>query len=172
MSKNPGMDVTAVPSSWPRTLSRSDVVVHKGQLTLVNDHLTPLESMIDDLLFVRRVLDDAGLEYLLVRGNDARPVLAVDIRDRLVLQDALARAMATEPFYSKTVDPHAGPALFVADGRLSADDKARVFRLFRPRIEPLGRLRYGASTGVQVEDRKSTRLNSSHRLLSRMPSSA
>ena len=145
------MDVTAVPSSWPRTLSRSDVVVHKGQLTLVNDHLTPLESMVDDLLFVRRVLDEAGLEYLLVRGNDARPVLAVDIRDRLVLQSALALASATEPFYSKTVDPKAGPALFRADGRLSADDKARVFRLYRPRIEPRGRLRYGASTGVQVE---------------------
>jgi hypothetical protein len=157
MSKNPESgrsrpaDVTAVASSWPRTLSRSDVVVHKGQLSLVNDHLTPTESMVDDLLFIRRVLDDAGLEYLLVRGNDARPVIAADWKQRVALQEALAAAMANEPFYSKTVDPKAGPALFVADGRLSTDDKARVFRLFRPRVEPLGRLRYGASSGVQVE---------------------
>jgi len=157
MSKNPGAgrsrraEVAAVASSWPRTLSRSDVVLHKGQLSLVNANLTPTESMVADLLFIRGVLDDAGLEYLLVRGNDARPVIAVDWKQRAALQEAFATAMATEPFYSKTVDPKAGPALFVADGRLSADEKARVFRLYRPRVEPLGRLRYGASTGVQVE---------------------
>jgi hypothetical protein len=144
-------DFAAVPSSWPRTLARPDVVLHKGQLTLVNDQLTPAESMVDDLRFIRGVLDDAGLEYLLVRGNDERPVIAVDWKQRAVLQEALAVSMATEPFYSKTVREGAGPALFVADGRLSSDDKARVFRLFRPRVEPVGRLRYGASTGVQLE---------------------
>jgi hypothetical protein len=151
VSKKAVNDVVAIPSSWPRTLSRGDVVLHKGQLTLVNDRLTPAESMVEDLLFVRGVLDDAGLEYLLVRGNDERPVLAVDWRQRAALQTALVSAMATEPFYSKTIDPGAGPALFIADGRLSIDDKARVFRLFRPRVEPVGLLRYGASTGVQLE---------------------
>jgi len=150
-AKSGRADVAAVASSWPRTLSRSDVVLHKGQLSLINDTLTPHESMVDDLMFVKRVLDDTGLEYLLVRGNDERPVIAVDWKQRFVLQEALAVAMATEPFYAKTVDPHAGPALFIADGRLSTDEKARVFRLFRPRVEPLGRLRYGASTGIQLE---------------------
>ena len=150
-AKSGRADVAAVASSWPRTLSRSDVVLHKGQLSLINESLTPQESMIDDLMFVKRVLDDAGLEYLLVRGNDERPVIAVDWKQRLAVQAALAAAMATEPFYAKTVDPDAGPALFVADGRLSTDEKARVFRLFRPRVEPLGRLRYGASTGIQLE---------------------
>ena len=212
-------DVAAVPSSWPRTLARSDVILHKGQLSLVNSQLTPGESMVEDLLFIRSAIDAAGLEYLLVRGNDSRPVIAVDWKHRAELQTALALACASEPFYSKTIDlgsvsaqsgapqpkqPQATPALFIADGRLSADDKARVFRLFRPRVEPHGQLRYGASTGVQVElwsfgeteitapvensltrrviprselvestvDRKSTRLNSSHELKSRMPSSA
>ena len=150
-AKSGRADVSAVASSWPRTLSRSDVVLHKGQLSLINDHLTPHESMVDDLLFVKKVLDDAGLEYLLVRGNDERPVIAVDWKQRAVLQEAFAVAMATEPFYAKAVHQNAGQALFIADGRLSADDKARVFRLFRPRVEPLGRLRYGASTGIQLE---------------------
>ena len=159
-------DVAAVPSSWPRTLSRSDVILHKGQLSLVNSQLTPGESMVEDLLFIRSAIDAAGLEYLLVRGNDSRPVIAVDWKHRAELQTALAEACANEPFYSKTIDlgsvaaqsgapqpkvPQASPALFIADGRLSADDKARVFRLFRPRVEPHGQLRYGASTGVQVE---------------------
>jgi hypothetical protein len=151
VSKKGTKDVAAIPSAWPRTLSRPDVVLHKGQLTLVNERLTPGESMVEDLLFVRGVLDDAGLEYLLVRGNDERPVIAVDAKQRSTVQEALVTAMAVEPFYSKTIAPDAGPALFVADGRLSADDKARVFRLFRPRVEPVGLLRYGASTGVQLE---------------------
>jgi hypothetical protein len=150
-AKSGRADVAAVASSWPRTLSRGDVVLHKGQLSLINESLTPQESMVADLMFVKRVLDDAGLEYLLVRGNDERPVIAVDWKQRFVLQEALAVAMATEPFYAKTVAADAGPALFVADGRLSTDEKARVFRLFRPRVEPLGRLRYGASTGIQLE---------------------
>jgi UDP-glucose 4-epimerase len=151
MSKNRGGEVAAVPSSWPRTLARKDVVLHKGQLSLVNNSLTPAESMLDDLMFVRRVIESTGIEYLLVRGNDERPVIAVDWKQRAVLQDALAAAMATEPFYSKTVSKNGGPALFVADGRLSTDAAARVFRLFRPRVEPVGNLRYGATTGVQLE---------------------
>ncbi|MCU1423981.1 MAG: hypothetical protein JWM51_272, partial [Microbacteriaceae bacterium] len=132
-------------------MSRGDVVLFKGQLTLVNDRFTPLESMIDDLLFVRTVLESSAFEYLLVRGNDARPVIAVNWEQRSAIQEALALAMVAEPFYSKTVDPTAGPALVVADGRLSADDEARVVRLYRPRVEPLGQLRYGAATGVQLE---------------------
>jgi hypothetical protein len=150
MKKNGG-EVAAVPSTWPRIMSRGDVVLFKGQLTLVNDQFTPLESMTDDLLFVRAVLEAGGFEYLLVRGNDARPVIAVDWEQRSAIERALAKAMAVEPFYSKTVDPAAGPALVVADGRLSTDDTSRVVRLYRPRVEPRGELRYGAATGVQLE---------------------
>uniref|UniRef100_UPI001BC881A5 hypothetical protein n=1 Tax=Acinetobacter baumannii TaxID=470 RepID=UPI001BC881A5 len=59
-------------------LDREDVVVRKGQFTLLNGHLTPQQSMIEDLLYIRRVLDAAQVPFLLVRGNDVRPVIAVD----------------------------------------------------------------------------------------------
>ncbi|MCU1402915.1 MAG: sugar phosphotransferase [Microbacteriaceae bacterium] len=135
-------------SSWPRSLDRDDVVVRKGQFTLLNARLTPQESMIEDLLAVRDALDNAGIEYLLVRRDHDRPVLAIDQKRKGALADALAEAFANEPFYSKSGD---APALLIADGRLSLSNKARVLRLFRPRIEPLGQLRYGAAHGVRLE---------------------
>ena len=135
-------------SSWPRSLDRDDIVVRKGQYSLINGNLTPQQSMIEDLLAIRDVLDAAEIGYLLVRGEHERPVIAVDRKRRARLTRALAAAFAAEPFYSKAGND---PALFIADGRLSLSSKSRVLRLFRPRIEPVGRLRYGASTGVRLE---------------------
>jgi hypothetical protein len=127
---------------------RDDLVLRKGQLTLVNGHETPQESMIDDLLFVADALDVAEVPYLLVRGNDERPVLAVRSSHRKRARRALIAAMAGEPFYAKT--PGA-PAVLVAEGKLSRHPKAGVIRLYRPRIEPVGRLHYGAEFAVQLE---------------------
>ena len=128
-------------------LDRDDVVVRKGQFTLLNGHLTPQQSMIEDLLFIRRVLDEAEVPFLLVRGNDVRPVIAVDTVHRDAFADAMTSAAATEPFYAK---PPKGQAVLVSEGGLLDDDE-RIFRLYRPRVEPIGRLRYGAGTAVQVE---------------------
>ncbi|MBD8584665.1 stealth conserved region 3 domain-containing protein [Frigoribacterium sp. CFBP 8766] len=128
-------------------LDRDDVVVRKGQFTLLNGHLTPQQSMIEDLLFIRRVLDEAEVPFLLVRGNDVRPVIAVDTVHRDAFAEAMTVAAATEPFYAK---PPKGQAVLVSEGGLLDDDE-RIFRLYRPRVEPIGRLRYGAGTAVQVE---------------------
>src|SRR4051812_44211668 len=64
-------------ASDARLLGRDDVVVVKGRYTLTNRFLTPHQAMIEDLLFLRDVLDAAGIAHLLVRGNTQRPVLAV-----------------------------------------------------------------------------------------------
>jgi hypothetical protein len=130
------------------SLDRDDIVVRKGQFSLVNSRLTPEQSMVEDLLAIRDVVDTAGIEYLLVRGVDGRPLLAVDRKRRIELASALAAAFANEPFYSKAGKD---AAVFIADGRLSRSNKARVVHLFRPRIEPLGGLRYGAANGVRLE---------------------
>ena len=133
----------------PGVIKRSDVVVRKGIFTLVNGHLTPRESMVEDLLFLRSVLDAAGIRFYLVRGDDDRPVIAVDWAARKRLRAALASAFSNEPFYSRTGEGET-PVL-LAEGRLSSNSKARAFTLYRPRIEPQGRLRYGAATGVRLE---------------------
>ncbi len=140
--------VLRAATTHPIALDRHDLVLRKGQLTLLNGHATPRESMIADLLFIADTLQAAGVPFLLVRGNDERPVLAIEWANRKAAKKALLASMAGEPFYAKA--PGA-PALLVADGKLSRDPKARVLRLYRPRIEPIGRLRYGAESAVQLE---------------------
>ncbi|AZG48156.1 Exopolysaccharide phosphotransferase CpsY [Gordonia insulae] len=122
-----------------------------GRLALINTDTTPHEAMVDDLLFIRDALDNAGIDYLLVRGNDERPVLAIDWAQRKQLRSALAVACAGHPFYAKTVGAKRGRLSLVSDGTLSTHRKARVFRVFRPRVHLASGMRYGASTGVQIE---------------------
>ncbi|WP_298253654.1 stealth family protein [uncultured Arthrobacter sp.] len=130
---------------------RSDITTVKRRFTLINQDRTPQQAMVEDLLFIRSALDTAGIDFLLVRGNDQRPVIAVDLANRERLRAALVEACRDEPFYSRTVDTKRRTTLLVSDGRLSSSEKARIFRLFRPRIEPLGGLAYGPSAGVQIE---------------------
>lgn len=134
-----------------RMLLRDDVVLSKGSLALVNTDLTPRQAMIEDLFFIRSVLEDADIGFLLVRGNDERPVLAVDRRDRKAVRRALAAACADEPFYSKAADGIRRPVVLVADGRISPDSGTRAVILFRPRVTGRDGLRYGSANGVRLE---------------------
>jgi hypothetical protein len=136
------------PSSM---LQRDDIVLSRGRLALVNTASTPREAMVEDLLFVRSVLEDAEIPLMLVRGNDERPVLVVDRRRRKDVRLALAAACVDEPFYAKAADGVRRRVVLVADGRISADRSTRAIVLFRPRVTPRGDLRYGASTGVRLE---------------------
>ncbi len=139
------------PSAVARFKDRPDVVRHRGRYVLINRDRTPNEAMVDDLLFIRGALEAAGLNYLLVRGNDERPVISVDWADRAALRKALVEACANEPFYALTVDARKKSALLVADGMAARNRKSRILRLYRPRWEPDGGLSYGASLGVQIE---------------------
>ncbi|MHA7304359.1 stealth conserved region 3 domain-containing protein [Arthrobacter sp. TMN-49] len=156
MPSTPGAKASApLTPAMAAILARPDTVLHRGRLALLNsagsrNALTPHEAMVADLLAVRHVLDTYGIEYLLVRGNDERPVLAIDTSLRAVLERALAGAFATEPFYARSVDTKKSTTL-LAEGSLTQSAKTRIFRLFRPRLEPRGGLYYGAAWGVQIE---------------------
>jgi hypothetical protein len=128
--------------------TRDDIVLRKGQFTLLNDRMTPQQATAADLLAIADALDAAGIEYLLVRGESDRPTLAIDRELRAAVTSTLAAAFAGEPFYSKAGRDR---SVLVADGALSPSGKARVVRLFRPRVDPLGRLRFGAAAGVRLE---------------------
>jgi hypothetical protein len=130
---------------------RPDVIRHKGRYAVINDNRTPYQAMVEDLLFLRNVLANAGLAYLLVRGNNDRPVIALDWKNRKKLRAALVEACRDEPFYSMTVDAKKKTSVLVADGELSSNRQARIFRLYRPRVEPVGGFEFGASAGVQIE---------------------
>ena len=143
--------VLVMPDPRTRRFDRDDLVVRKGEIALINGHFTPQESMVKDLLAVRDALDRADIEFLLVRGDRGRLVIAVDRRRRKELTKVLAEAFANEPFYAKPLNGHQAQPLLLADGALSALRKSSVFRIYRPRIEPIGRLRYGAQTAFQLE---------------------
>ncbi|WP_407922502.1 stealth family protein [Agrococcus carbonis] len=133
---------------------RPDVVMRKGRYALQAGHMTPHESMVEDLLAIRDALDAADIPCLLVRDDDGRPIVVVDRARRSQLEAALAEAFADEPFYSEAIAPgkaaRSGRVL-LADGRLSAHRKAAAMRVYRPRVEPAGRLRYGPETAAQLE---------------------
>ncbi|AZI56963.1 sugar phosphotransferase [Nakamurella antarctica] len=134
-----------------KLLQRDDIVMHQGRLTLVNSELTPQQAMIADLLAIKDVLDAGGFEYLLVRGNDERPVLAVNWRQRVAIMTALSASLANEPFYAKPADGKDKEPFLMSAGWPSERGRCRIFRLFRPRVELRGGLKYGASSGVQLE---------------------
>lgn len=146
--------VLVSPDATHARFERDDIVVRKGQYALRNGHVTPQESMVEDLCAVASALDDASIDYLLVRRDGGRPVVAVDRAERKAVTRALAAAFADEPFYSATLIPEKSAGdrhVLVADGALSTHRKPRAVRLFRPRVEPVGRLRYGAESAVQLE---------------------
>ena len=134
-----------------RFRARQDVVRRRGRYGLINENRTPYQAMVEDLMFIRSVLDGAGLDYLLVRGNNHRPVIAVDWKNRKELRDALVAACHDEPFYSMSVDAKKKSSVLIADGELSPNRQSRIFRLYRPRVEPEGGFEFGASAGVQLE---------------------
>ncbi|CAH0214107.1 Exopolysaccharide phosphotransferase CpsY [Arthrobacter sp. Bi83] len=139
------------PAAVARLKHRPDVVRRSGRYALINQNRTPYQAMVEDLLFLRTVLAGASLDYLLVRGNNDRPVIALDWKNRKKLRAALVEACRNEPFYSMTVDAKKKTSVLVADGELSTNRQARIFRLYRPRVEPNGGFEFGASAGVQVE---------------------
>ena len=146
--------VLVASANRPARFDRDDLVMRKGQYALRNGHMTPHASMVEDLLAVGDALDDAGIPFLLVRGNDERPLIAVDRTERKRVARAFGEAFANEPFYATTLAPERvadADAVLLADGRLSARRKPTVLRIYRPRIEPIGRLRYGSATAVQLE---------------------
>ena len=136
------------PGAHPRMSARPDVTWRKGRFTLINETLSPRDATTADLVAIHDALDAAAVEHLLVRRDDDRPVIAINRASTADAEGALARAFATEPFYSRAGSE---PAVLVAEGTLSRSPNPRVLRLYRPRASATGRLRYGASIGVRLE---------------------
>lgn len=147
----PSKPTTPASPVFEAILARDDVTVSRGRLALINTAgLTPQEAMTADLLAVRAALDESGIEFLLVRGNDERPVLAIERSLRGRLEACLAAAFSQEPFYARSVDTRKTTAL-VVEGLLANLPGTQIMRLFRPRVAPAGGLYYGAAWGVQIE---------------------
>ena len=63
-------------------IERPDVVVDRGILHLVHDDLAPQQAREADLLLVASVLEEAGIDVLLIRHDRRLPALVVDVSRR------------------------------------------------------------------------------------------
>ena len=73
---------------------RDDIVLRKGRYCLVHGHMTPYESMVEDLLAIADALEAAGIPFLLVRDDEGREIVAVDRARREELAAVLAHERA------------------------------------------------------------------------------
>ncbi len=146
---SPGSALKPVGS---RDRARDDVVDHLGRPALAISETTPAQAIIDDLLFVRRILDNARIPFILIRNRGRRPVLAVDHTHAARLQDALTAGCAGQPFFVKArTGTRSGPARRLSGDWLSPSTAVRIYRVFRRRVDPRSGLSYGASTALQIE---------------------
>ncbi|HXA91455.1 MAG TPA: stealth family protein [Mycobacterium sp.] len=126
------------------------IVTRRGKIARLESRLTPHEAQIEDLVFVRKLLNRADIPFLLIRSHKGRPILAINIELRPAVERALAAACATEPMYAKTLDERGISPVLVADGNLSRLIDPRIVRLYRRRIAP-GGFRYGPRFGVELQ---------------------
>ena len=126
------------------------IVTRRGKIARLESGLTPYEAQIEDLVFLRKLLNRANIPFLLIRNHKGRPILAVDIEQRPVVERTLTAACATEPMYAKTLDEKGLSPVLLANGQLSQSADPRIVRLYRRRIAP-GGFRYGPAFGVELQ---------------------
>jgi len=93
---------------------------------------TRTAAMAADLADVRRALDRFAIGYLLVRGDDDRPVIAVDRARRVELESAFAAAFAGELFFARVDESGKRSERRLASG-LPVGEEADLFLLYRRR---------------------------------------
>jgi hypothetical protein len=126
------------------------IVTRRGKIARLESSLTPHEAQIEDLVFIRKVLNRADIPFLLIRSHKGRPILAINIELRPAVERALVAACASDPMYGKTTDEQGISPVLIAKGRLSPLADPRIVRLYRRRIAP-GGLRYGPAFGVELQ---------------------
>jgi hypothetical protein len=126
------------------------IVTRQGEIARLESRLTPQEAQIEDLVFLRKVLNRATIPYLFIRSHKNLPILAIDIELRPAVERALRAACADEPMYAKTIDERGISPVLVANGNLSRLVDPHIVRLYRRRIAP-GGFRYGPKFGVEMQ---------------------
>lgn len=120
-------------SNESRLDARRDVVRDGGRFALAGPGVTRAHAMADDLRRIRTALDRLAISYLLVRGDDDRPVLAVDRAARPEVERAFAEEFAHEPFYARVDRGGKRSERLLALGHLPGES-AELFLLYRRRM--------------------------------------
>ena len=133
-----------------RLAARPEVVRDGGRFALAGPGVTRAEAMAGDLRRVRAALDRGSISYLLVRGDDDRPVVAVDRTARAEVELAFADEFADEPFYARVDRSGKRAERLLALGRLPGEN-ADLFLLYRRRIRETRAGWRAAEAAVRLE---------------------
>ncbi len=137
-------------SGESRLAARGDVVRDGGRFALAGPGVTRGESMAADLRRVRGALDRYSISYLLVRGDDDRPVIAVDRTVRAEVEQAFAEEFADEPFYARVDGGGKRSERLLALGRLPGEN-AELFLVYRRRLRETRAGWKAAEAAVRLE---------------------
>lgn len=152
MPVRPNLRPLQSPAS--RIRSRVDVADVDGVLALTGLRETPSTARVADLLFLAEALDAADIQYLLIRDDAHRPILAVDESERLAVTRALVGACADEPFLAVALKRNLqarDESVLIADGDVAPARTDRLLSLFRPRVDTAGVLHADPADGVRFE---------------------
>ncbi|TCO55934.1 stealth family protein [Actinocrispum wychmicini] len=123
----------------------STIDVCAGSPVETSTRLPQSEAMVRDLLLIRTELDSHGIPYLLIRNADDRPALAVDVRHRQRVAEALTAASLTAPLRARIKDPALRRSVNLGNGLLSVCSDPRMVRVYRQQQGE------GRGDGIEVE---------------------
>lgn len=120
----------------------SNITQSTGGPRVVSD-----QAIVQDLRFIRGALNSAAIPFLLIRTEDGRPALVVDVKRRGDVSDALEAACKDSPWFTAIATDTATQILHMDNGIPTGDQDPLLLRIFRNRDG----VRPGATTGVELQ---------------------
>ncbi|MFI1097665.1 stealth conserved region 3 domain-containing protein [Streptomyces sp. NPDC020917] len=122
-----------------------------GRLAEERDDITSPRMAQTNLEVASKVLEDAGIPFILLRADGAAYRLAVAVEERSRVLEALSTALYGEPVYAELVTPRgAAPGAVLAE-RLGRVGEIAGLRVFKPVTTSSRTLRYGPAYGCTIE---------------------
>ena len=176
-----GILVAALYNPAERLDSLNAAIVNEDEPVTINDQLVPLGRQLTAGLVEGSDEQDSNLTWTISNADDAEEGLADGTYDAVITipENFSAAATSTAPGGTPeqaTIEVQTAPHALIVDDAITAQVTQAAASLMGEQLSQvyLENVFLGFTTlGDQLgEDRKSTRLNSSHRTVSRMPSSA
>ena len=129
-----------------RTLVRS-----AGRLAEVRDDINGPEMLRTNLEISAKVLEDAGIPYILLRAEGVQYRIAVPVEERSRVLEAMSTALHGKPVYAELIIPRGAVPGAVLAERLRDVGEIAGLRMFKPVTTDSRTLRYGPAYGCSVE---------------------
>ncbi|WUH93532.1 stealth conserved region 3 domain-containing protein [Streptomyces sp. NBC_00433] len=122
-----------------------------GRLAEVSDTVNGPQMLRTNLEISAKVLEDAGIPYILLRAEGVQYRIAVPVEERSRVLEAMSTALHGKPVYAELITPRgAAPGAVLAE-RLRDVGEVAGLRVFKPMTTNSRTLRYGPAYGCSLE---------------------